>query len=258
MSAGAFLLASRLWQNGKAGLGCRWTSGWTRCPECRRHAVDMQPVPSLCEAGRRVSKDIKGGDIGPQNSWKSLLRCTMLMFPSLGFCHHLAPTFIVRLSEVWSSESKWKNLVTQKTCDWGPSCSTMGTCSWKFVEHWHLPTSPQEVDVTFSVLRISHAEFLCIYVHIYIHMFRNLIMVFIYTYVYIYTQFIIQNYVCIISLLKRVNPSCKLQKSNNDGSCQLKDPLSCFEFLAGIGEESHLAWGPTFGTFSFRSISWKG
>ena len=73
---------------------------------------------------------------------------------------------------------------------------------------------------------------------------------------YIYTQFIIQNYVCITSLFERAKSQVvKLQKSNNDGCCQLKDPLSCFEFLAGIGEESHLAWGPTFGTFSFRSIS---
>ena len=37
------------------------------------------------------------------------------------------------------------------------------------------------------------------------------------------------------------------KSSPTSDGCQVKDPLSCFEFLAGIGEESHLAWEPIFG-----------
>lgn len=172
MSAGAFLLASRLWQNGKAGLGCRWTSGWTRCPECRRHAVDMQPVPSLCEAGRRVSKDIKGGDIGPQNSWKSLLRCTMLMFPSLSFCHHLAPTFIVRLSEVDHPWIYVDILVTQKQhVTGGLPVPQLRTCSWKFVEPWdgNPNFSSRGRCYIGTVLKKSAMQNFCVYMYIYIY-----------------------------------------------------------------------------------------
>lgn len=175
MSAGAFLLASGLWQNGKAGLGFRWTSGWTRCPECRRHAVDMQPVPSLCEAGRRVSKDIEGGDIGPQNSWKSLLRCTMLMFPSLSFCHHLAPTFIVKIFRSLIIRESFRGHSGDPKTTWlgaflfhgwehaAESLSNIGT---------ETPTSPQEVDVTLEPFwknqpcRIS--VYICMIMYIYI------------------------------------------------------------------------------------------
>ena len=175
MSAGAFLLASRLWQNGKAGLGCRWTSGWTRCPECRRHAVDMQPVPSLCEAGRRVSKDIKGGDIGPQNSWKSLLRCTMLMFPSLSFCHHLAP-IECEIIRSWSSVNLRGHSGDQKNMWLGAFLFHNGNMQLKVCRTLaRLPTSPQEVDVTLEPFfvhqpcRISVYICTCTYMYISIH-----------------------------------------------------------------------------------------